>query len=306
MLAYYREARLVSAMMQHTLCIHFTAEGLVTHASQLFLEALGYGWEDVKGQHHHMFCAPEDVNTTGYQAFWDTLRGGHAQSGTFCRYARGGEEVWLEATYFPVTDRRGRVVEIVKVANVVTEDHQRAVSKDAVLQALEHSMAVIEFWPDGNIVNANDNFLDAMGYRMADLEGKHHRMLCTETFYCDEPDFWARLAEGEYRSGSFERITASGASLWLEATYNPVRDECGRIVKVVKFATDITADVAETQTARQAVESARASSTQTTEIAAKGLAHLKNIVAGAQRTANEVNAAQQMLTTLREQAANIN
>lgn len=306
MLAYHREARLVGALMQHTLCITFTPDGIVTHASQPFLEAMGYRWEELKGQHHRLFCAPEDVNTADYQAFWETLRAGHAQSDTFCRYARNGEEVWLEATYFPVTNRRGRVVEITKVANLVTGHHQRGASRKAIMQALNQSMAVIEFHPDGTIMEANDNFLRATGYRLDELEGQHHRMLCTEAFYRDEPDFWARLADGEYRSGSFERMTASGESLWLEATYNPVRDEHGRIVKVIKFATDITADVAETQAAKRAVESARASSTQTTQIAANGLAHLKNIVEGAQRTAAEVDAAQQMLTTLREQASNIN
>lgn len=306
MLAHQREARLVDAMMQHTLCITFTPEGLVTHASRPFMDALGYQWDEIKGQHHRIFCTSEDVNSADYQAFWKTLRAGHAQSGTFCRLNRSGEETWLEAHYFPVTNRRGKVTEIVKVANDVTAEHQRASSRQAILQALEQSMAVIEFHPDGTIMHANQNFLDAVGYRMSDLAGQHHRMLCTEAFYREHPDFWDRLANDEYRKGRFERITSRGESIWLEATYNPVKDDRGRVVKVVKFASDVTDEVEQAKAASRAVESARATSTQTTEIAANGLTHLQNVVSGAQKTANEVDAARQMMATLREQATNIN
>lgn len=302
MLAHHREARLVSAMMQNTLCVTFTPEGVVTHASQPFLEAMGYSFDEIKNEHHRVFCGAKNADTEESRAFWQSLREGNVHSRTFCRYTREGEEIWLEATYFAITDRRGNVVEIVKIANVVTDYHQWAESRAAVLQALNHSMAVIEFWPDGTIITANQNFISAMGYGLAEIEGQHHRMLCTDDFYRQQPDFWQRLAQGEYRSGSFERIKANGESIWLEATYNPVRDDQGRTIKIVKFATDVTRDVAETAAARRAVESARASSTQTTESAANGLAHLKGIVDEARRTAAD---AEIMLTRLREQAKNI-
>ncbi len=302
MLAHHREACLVRAIMQHTLFVTFTPDGVVTHASQPFLEAMGYSFDEIKNAHHRVFCGAKEADTEESRAFWQSLREGNVHSRTFCRYTREGEEVWFEATYFAITDRRGKVIEIAKTANIVTDYHQWAESRAAVLHALNHSMAVIEFLPDGTIITANQNFLSAMGYELADIEGQHHRMLCTDDFYRRHPDFWERLAQGNYRSGSFERVKANGESIWLEATYNPVQDEHGDTLKIVKFATDITDDVAETAAARRAVESARASSTQTTESAANGLAHLKGIVDEARRNAAD---AETMLTRLREQAKNI-
>ncbi len=113
----------------------------------------------------------------------------------------------------------------------------------ATLQALENSLAVIEFDPSGRILRANDNFLGLLGYRLDEIQGQHHSLF-VEDKIVNTPDykkFWADLAAGQYQKAAFPRKTKDGRRVWIEATYNPVRDHSGKVVKVVKFATDITA-----------------------------------------------------------------
>ena len=118
-------------------------------------------------------------------------------------------------------------------------------ANQGLTQALERSMAVIEFDPDGTVLRANDNFLRLTGYRADTLVGQHHRRLCPANVVQDRDygDFWARLKRGEFVSGTFQRLDAQGRTLWLEASYNPVPDSSGKIAKVVKYALDVTAQV---------------------------------------------------------------
>ena len=118
-------------------------------------------------------------------------------------------------------------------------------ANQGLTQALERSMAVIEFDPDGTILRANDNFFRLTGYRADALIGQHHRRLCPANVVQgrDYGDFWARLKRGDFVSGTFQRLDAQGRTLWLEASYNPVPDSGGKIAKVVKYALDVTAQV---------------------------------------------------------------
>ncbi len=114
---------------------------------------------------------------------------------------------------------------------------------EALFAALSKSQAVIEFQPDGTIVNANDNFIKALGYvALEDFKGKHHSLFCDKAYVASPAyrDFWSRLGRGEFQSGEFMRVTRDGKEIWIQATYNPVTDSHGRVVKVVKFASDIT------------------------------------------------------------------
>ena len=113
----------------------------------------------------------------------------------------------------------------------------------AVLEALDRSLAVIEFKPDGTILNANKNFLGALEYSLEELVGQHHRMLVPREIR-EKPDydvFWKDLRSGNFKSAAFPRMTKSGKQIWIEATYNPVVDKSGKVIKIVKFASDITA-----------------------------------------------------------------
>lgn len=298
-------SRIRHALFTHTACIVFSPDGHIIDASPAFLSVVGYSLADIKGQHHRLFCTAEDVRRPEYQKMWDGFKRGLPADGTFRRVAHDGRDVWLKATYFPISDRFGRVPQVMKIANDITVQHEELISKDAVLSALNASMAVIEFTPNGTILNANDNFLSTVGYALGDIKGRHHGIFCPESFYRDHPNFWDELADGEFKQGKFERVTASGQPCFLEATYNPVRDGDGHVTKVVKFATDITYSVQAAEAAKQAVHAAQSTSTQTEKIAVDSLDHLRAVVASVEKTASEVAEAQSMINSLSAQAQSI-
>jgi methyl-accepting chemotaxis protein len=254
----------LNAIRQHLACIEFSPDGVILDANARFLALVGYRLEDIRGQHHRMFCEPSYAAGPEYAAFWRQLAQGQSQHATFRRLAKSGRVIWLEASYFPVRQADGQVVKVVKLASDVTDSHFALLEKTAMFTALNHSLAVIEFKPDGTILTANDNFLRTTGYSLAQIQGKHHAMFCTDNFYRENPNFWKQLAAGHFMSGRFERRNSAGERVWVEATYNPIVDADGKVYKVIKFASDITNRVmAKLEAATVATDASR----QTSQIA---------------------------------------
>lgn len=229
------------AFKNHLAMIEFTPDGLILDANELFLTVVGYTHAQVVGQHHSMFCEKTYASSDDYREFWRLLAAGKAQSRRFARVTNTGKKVWLEATYFPVVVD-GQVAKIIKIASDVTQLTQDALEHQAVIEALDRSQAIIEFTPEGYILAANKNFLECVGYSREEVVGKHHRIFCKDSFYQQNPDFWSSLQKGAIKNGTFERIGSHGQPIWLEATYNPVHDTSGEVIKVIKFATDVTAN----------------------------------------------------------------
>lgn len=236
----------LNAIETHLSCIEFSPDGTIQHASPAFLKVVGYALEEVQGRHHRLFCDPTYTQSDAYREFWRHLSSGKPHNGTFQRINKKGDTIWVEATYFPVL-HRDHVVKIVKVAKDVTQKTRLLREKEALLKALDRSQAIIEFSPDGTIITANSQFLITMKYTLDDIVGQHHRVFCDDNFYRDNPDFWSRLAEGNFVSGQFKRFNSQGHEIHLEATYNPVFDDDGKVVKVVKFASDVSENARQRQ-----------------------------------------------------------
>jgi methyl-accepting chemotaxis protein len=227
--------------------IEFTPDGVIQNANQNFLTALGYSLNEIQGQHHRMFCEETYRNSSDYRDFWARLNHGEAQSGEFMRIGKGGREIWIQGSYCPVLDNNGKVARVVKFAVDVTASVVARNNQMRILAALDRLQARIEFTPDGIIQTANQNFLSAMGYSLGEIQSQHHRMFCEETYRnsSDYRDFWARLNHGEAQSGEFMRIGKGGREIWIQGSYCPVLDSSGKVVRVVKFAVDVTASVKE-------------------------------------------------------------
>nr|WP_301153690.1 PAS domain-containing methyl-accepting chemotaxis protein [Pseudomonas otitidis] len=225
--------------------IEFTPDGIILDANPAFLDVVGYRLDEVVGQHHRMFCAREFAHSSAYQQFWERLRKGERFSDRFARLARDGREVWLEATYMPIQDAFGHTLKVLKIATDITAQVEAEHRHESYINAIGRSMAVIEFNLAGEVVSANRNFLELMGYRLEDILGKHHRMFCVDEYTRGDEyrQFWARLNQGEFLSDRYRRVTRDGRVVWLRATYNPLYDANGRLYGVVKFASDITAQV---------------------------------------------------------------
>ncbi len=225
--------------------ISFDPNGTILDANENFLALMGYRLEEVRGQHHSLFVDPKERDGQDYKAFWEALRRGEFQARQFKRIGKGGKEVWIEASYNPILDPNGRVVKVVKFASDVTAEKARLIDMQGRIEAIGKSQGVIEFTPDGTIVDANDNFLKVLGYRLDEIKGKHHSMLVPS----EERDgpayktFWETLRRGEFQARQFKRVGKGGKEVWIEASYNPILDPNGRVVRVVKYATDITAQI---------------------------------------------------------------
>ena len=222
----------IAAISRGQACIEFQMDGTILTANDNFLKAVGYTLDEIKGKHHSMFVEEFERQQPQYKEFWARLNRGDFQSGEYRRYGKGGKEVWIQASYNPLIGADGKPYKVVKYATDITA--QKA--------AMMKSQAYIEFQLDGTILAANDNFLNAMGYKLDEVKGKHHSMFCAEDFVksSEYKEFWAKLNRGEYQTGEFLRLGKGGKEVWIQATYNPVMDVTGKPYRVVKYATDIT------------------------------------------------------------------
>ncbi|PTS84949.1 pili assembly chaperone [Pseudomonas sp. HMWF032] len=254
---------LLAAIRQAFAVIEFTPEGEILDASQPFLSVMGYSLDELRGQHHRLFCSHEQTSSPAYAQFWRRLASGETFCDRYKRVAKGGREVWLEACYMPVRNADGKVVRVVKIATDITTRMHAELQHESYMNAINRSMAMIEFNMSGEVQTANENFLGTTGYRLDEIRGKHHRLFCAHEEVSSEAyrNFWQRLTHGEVFSGRFKRVGKSGRTIWLRATYNPLFDANGRQYGVVKFATDITEQVeqreAESAAARLAYGIAR-------------------------------------------------
>ncbi len=295
----------LKALKTHMAFIEFDTQGTILDANPLFLQTTGYTREQIIDQHHRMFCPKHIAQSPAYLQLWQTLASGQSTSGTFERRDAQGNTLWLEATYFPITDIDGKVCKVIKIAADVTRRKQEADEQTQVLDALDRSQAIIHFTPDGAILAANENFLRAVGYRIEDIKGKHHRIFCKDAFYQENPGFWSDLASGTFKSGRFERIDSSGRVIWLEATYNPIRDTQGNIIKVIKFASDITEKVELDLAIREAAALASSTSEETAQIAQQGLSSLESAVQTSVQIVEKVDEVNRLIANLNEQSESI-
>ncbi|MDD1522070.1 MULTISPECIES: methyl-accepting chemotaxis protein [Bradyrhizobium] len=224
--------------------IEFKLDGTIVTANKNFLDALGYRLEEIQGKHHSMFVPADQRDSAEYKAFWAALNRGEYQAREFKRIAKDGHEVWIEASYNPVLDGDGKAVMVAKIATDITEKKIRSMTDASKIAASSRAQAVIEFKLDGTIVTANENFCKALGYSLAEIQGKHHSLFVAEADRNGAAyrEFWAKLNRGEYQAGEFKRIGKGGREVWILASYNPLLDESGKPYGVVKFATDVTAE----------------------------------------------------------------
>lgn len=235
------DAGRIAAIDRAQAVIEFELDGTIVAANRNFLNALGYEFDEIQGRHHGMFVSPDERESEAYRAFWASLNRGEYQSGEYKRFGKNGREVWILASYNPILDN-GRPFRVVKFASDVTEQKLRNAYVSGQIQAIEKAQAVIEFNLDGTIETANENFLRAVGYSLAEIRGRHHGIFvdAAERDSAAYREFWNDLNRGRYHAGEYRRIGKGGREVWIQASYNPILDLNGKPFRVVKYATDIT------------------------------------------------------------------
>lgn len=259
------DAGKIDAISRAQAVIEFNMDGTIVTANQNFLDAMGYSLDEVRGKHHSMFVTPEDRDSVAYRDFWARLNKGKHEAAEYKRLAKGGREIWILATYNPIFDEAGKPFKVVKFATDVTQQKLKAADNDGQIAAIAKSQAVIEFNMDGTIRTANENFLKTMGYSLAEIQGKHHRMF-VESRECDSAayrEFWESLKRGQFQAAEYKRLAKGGREIWIQASYNPIFDLNGTPCKVVKYATDVTAQAIgrkKAEAARELIDSVAAGS----------------------------------------------
>ena len=232
----------LDAISKSQAVIEFNMDGIIINVNDNFLATVGYSSDEIIGQHHSMFAETQYANSNEYKMFWQKLNRGEYDSGEYKRLGKFGKEIWIQASYNPIYDFNGKPYKVVKYATDVTEQKLQNANFSGQIDAIGKSQAVIEFNMDGTIIEANDNFLSTMGYRLDEIKGKHHSMFA-EPEVARSPEyqlFWQQLNQGEFDSGEYKRIGKLGKEVWIQASYNPIFDLNGKPYKVVKYATDIT------------------------------------------------------------------
>ena len=216
----------VAAINRSQAVIEFRLDGTIVTANENFLKALGYSLGEIRGKHHGMFVEPEVRDSADYREFWARLSRGEYQAAAFKRIGKGGKEIWIQASYNPMLDRNGKVFKVIKFATEITAQKIASMEDAGMIAAIRRVQAVIEFGMDGTIVAANENFLKALGYSLAEIQGKHHSMF-VEPAMRDSAgyrEFWASLNRGEFQSAEYKRFGKGGKEVWILASYNPILD----------------------------------------------------------------------------------
>ncbi len=224
--------------------IQFDLNGNILDVNDNFAAATGYSKQEIIGQHHRMFVQQSDQKSDAYKQFWDKLGQGQADEGQYKRIGKNGKEIWLQASYNPIFDAAGKPYKVIKYATDITADKLRYADFSGQMHAISKVMGVIEFDLSGNIIAVNDNFAAVTGYSKAEIIGQHHRMFVELGVQNSAAyqQFWNKLGSGQPDEGQYKRIGKDGKEIWLQASYNPIFDPEGRPLKVVKYATDITAE----------------------------------------------------------------
>ena len=225
-------------------------KGNITFVNDKLCEVTQYTREECMGQPHSMFRHPDSPKEI-FKEMWATIGRGNIFRGVIKNKKKDGDPYWVDAIIAPVMGPNGKPTKYIGVRYDITEqtlkEEELKVSKaksDQIQAAVDNSFAAIEFTPDGTILTANPNFLRAVGYSdVNEIVGQHHRIFCDPGYAssAEYSAFWSDLASGQTNTGEFERITKNGKKVWLNASYTPVRDAEGKVVKIIKIAADITA-----------------------------------------------------------------
>jgi methyl-accepting chemotaxis protein len=225
--------------------IQYDLDAMILDVNEKFEHLFACSRAELIGKNVSIFVDEATRNSAHYKTeqneLWEKLRRGENCSGVGKRFMKG-KHLWMEYSYTPVVGANGKPYKVVNVLRDITERTITSLDHAGQIAAISKAQAVIEFNLDGTIITANDNFLNALGYTLAEIKGKHHSMFVDEG-YKQSPaykEFWAKLNRGEYDAAEYKRIGKGGREVWIQASYNPILDLDGKPFKVVKYATDIT------------------------------------------------------------------
>tara|TARA_R110002126_G_scaffold9419_3_gene42633 strand:+ start:5237 stop:6562 length:1326 start_codon:yes stop_codon:yes gene_type:complete len=296
--------QLFTMMRSEVLSIELTPDVKIANVNQNFADALGYKIDQLIGRGLNEIV-PEYVKKLDcFRNFQTAIANITSVQDDYRFICKDGTLAWMHIAWYPLKNRAGKLSCIQGYARDITETIQAAQENQEFINALIRSTAVIQFDLEGNIITANKQFLEAMGYSHNQIVGKHHSLFCPAgTASTPEyKSFWQTLNRGEFVSGRFQRVDSRGRDVWLEASYNPVYDVEGKLSKVVKFASVVTDQVAREAEVNEAASIAYEVSLQTDTSAERGAGVVQETVGSMHRVAEQVESATQGIEALGKQS----
>ena len=284
--------------------VRLDATGRIEHVNANFERELRYSTAELQGR-PLMKLVPEAVRQDEFhRRIWSALQRGDNFSGALRILRKDDSEAWLRVLLHPIRSADRQLTAFVIYASDLTRTIESSREQESLIKALMRSTAVIEFDLQGHVLAANDRFLQAMGFRLEQIRGKHHRQFCTpeDASSPEYSEFWDRLRTGEFIASRFKRVDAAGRTVWLEASYNPVFDACDRLVKIVKFATVITDQVNQEMAVSEAATVAYSTSVHTDAAAQGGADVVQKTVAVMHELAGHMQQAAQGIEALDQQS----
>nr|WP_119739738.1 PAS domain-containing methyl-accepting chemotaxis protein [Pseudomonas sp. Larv2_ips] len=265
----------------------------ITACNDNFGKALGYAPDSLLGRAMAEIVPQYVSKLECFHNFRSAVAAGKSITDDYRYLHADGSLVWIHAHWQPIKDESGQLSHVTCYATNITYRVEKASENASFIEALLRSTAVIEFDLSGNVLMANDQFLQAMGYSLKQAKGSHHRVFCKPEQVSSQEynDFWSALNKGEFVAGRFERLDSRGQTVWLEATYNPVYDTEGKLCKVVKFATVVTDQVAREQEVSGAAQTAFEISQQTDISAQRGAVVVNDTMHTMRKIAADMQAA---------------
>ena len=286
------------------LVLTLDSNGRIQSVNQNFIDEMLYKSSDLIGRDLDDIVPAHVKSDEFHHRFKSALTRGEHFAGAVRLLRGNGQEAWLRSIAQPVRSSNGKI----KCFSIYSSDLTRTIEAsrehENLIGALVRSTAVIEFDLNGNVLTANERFLSGMGYSLAQIKGKHHRMFCEPEEYnsAEYQNFWRRLNAGEFVAERFKRVDSHGRVVWLEASYNPVLDANNKLYKVVKFATVITDQVNQEQAVAEAANIAYSTSQQTDQSAQRGTAVVTQAVNVMRDLAKHMQTAGEGIEALNEQS----
>nr|WP_311969003.1 PAS domain-containing methyl-accepting chemotaxis protein [Pseudomonas baltica] len=292
------------AMDQEMIALSIDSQFRITHINQKFTQAMQHTESALLGRPLDEIVPDYVKKLDCYRNLKAAVARGNSIGDLYRLLRADGSEAWLRAFWNPLKDEQGNVFRVDCVATDVTTTVVIAKENEGLINALLRSTAVIEFNLQGEVLTANDRFLQAMGYRLEQIKGKHHSMFCDpqEANSAEYREFWATLNRGTFIADRFKRVDASGRTVWLEASYNPVHDTSDKLYKVVKFATLVTDQVNREHEVNEAASIAFSTSQQTDVSAQRGASVVQETVNTMHKIADEMESASQGIEALGKQS----
>lgn len=280
-----RDARLarstLAALGRRFAVAELAADGAVRSANKAFLAVLGVTADAVVGQPFQAVFAVDDA-----EHLWRALGRGE-EVADVVRVKGAGQGGWLQAVYVPRMGRGNRLDAITVYGADITAERGRVADVSQRQQSTDESQGVVEFSLDGMILNANPAFLKTMGYRLDEIQGKHHSLFVDERESRSDAyiGFWRRLRSGLHDAGLYRRLGKGDCVVWIQATYNPIFDADGRPVKIMKYAVEKNAE------GLQIAPAAAPAATQSVvmPIADPGVAHVLDMLDSVAARANALS-----------------